>query len=133
MVALQPFQKARSLKHCCQLADDKEVSVERKYDGEYCQIHVWMAGGGSRITIFSKSGRDSTVDREGLPDIIRQCLAIVLQAANLSDNASLQENYWSGTTARVVSCRSTRSVGMFPGKGANWDAVGIHPLARMNI
>ena len=66
IIALQPFQKARSLKHYRQLAGNKETSVERKYDGEYCQIHVWMAGGDSRITIFSKSGRDSTKDRKGL-------------------------------------------------------------------
>ena len=76
MIGLQPFQKARSLKHCCQLAGHKEVSVERKYDGEYCQIHVWMVRGEPRITIYSKCGRDSTKDREGLHDTIRQCLGI---------------------------------------------------------
>ena len=76
MIGLQPFQKARSLKHCSQLAGNKEVSVERKYDGEYCQIHVWMVSGEPRITIYSKSGRDSTKDREGLHDTIRQCLGI---------------------------------------------------------
>ena len=76
MIGLQPFQEARSLKHCCQLAGNREVSVERKYDGEYCQIHVWITGGDNHITIFSKSGRDSTADREALHDTIRQCLGI---------------------------------------------------------
>lgn len=36
MIGLQPFQKARNIKHCCQLAANKVVSVEWKYDGEYC-------------------------------------------------------------------------------------------------
>jgi DNA ligase-4 len=76
MIGLPSFEKARSLKHYCQLADNKEISVERKYDGEYCQIHVWIAGGEPRITIYSKSGRDSTKDREGLHTTIWQCLGI---------------------------------------------------------
>ncbi|KAK5043615.1 hypothetical protein LTR84_011375 [Exophiala bonariae] len=76
MIALQPFQKARILKHCRQLAGNNEISVERKYDGEYCQIHVWIEGGEFHITIFSKSGRDSSKDRKDLHATIRQCLAI---------------------------------------------------------
>lgn len=41
--------------------------VETKYDGERAQIHVWFDEDGSpRIRIFSKSGRDSTLDRAGI-------------------------------------------------------------------
>jgi DNA ligase 4 len=61
MVGLPVFEKARSIKHSCQLVGRKEVSVERKYDGEYCQVHVSLqADNNSTVTIFSKSGRNST-------------------------------------------------------------------------
>ena len=41
MVALPSFEKARSIRHAQLLMRNRQVSVERKYDGEYCQIHVW--------------------------------------------------------------------------------------------
>lgn len=67
------FAKARSIQHCGQLLGRHRVSVERKYDGEYCQIHVQLLDiGATEVTIFSKSGRDSTVDRGALiPTVIR--------------------------------------------------------------
>jgi DNA ligase-4 len=135
MIGLQPFQKARSLKHCCQLAGDREVSVERKYDGEYCQIHVWKTGSDHRITIFSKSGRDSTVDRETLHDTIRQCLGIGTTRCKFKRQCVLTGELlvWSGVTGHVKSCRSTRSVDMFRARGANWDVIEIHLLAKMSI
>ena len=37
MIQRQPCDKAWSVKHACQIADERIVSVERKYDGEYCQ------------------------------------------------------------------------------------------------
>jgi DNA ligase-4 len=52
------------------------VSVERKYDGEYCQIHINTRNAIAPIKIFSKSGRDSTDDRAGIHDAIRESLAI---------------------------------------------------------
>jgi len=39
-VARPAHEKARSIEHCCQLAGPRRMSVERKYDGEYCQIHI---------------------------------------------------------------------------------------------
>ena len=42
------------------------MSVERKYDGEYCQIYVGMKGTSPHIQIFSKSGRNPTADRAGV-------------------------------------------------------------------
>jgi DNA ligase-4 len=42
------------------------VSVERKYDGEYCQIHIDLNKDRHCIKIFSKSGKNSTIDRIGL-------------------------------------------------------------------
>ena len=48
--------KARSIKHCCQMAASRRMSVEHKYDGEYCQIHIELSKGKDSIRIFSKSG-----------------------------------------------------------------------------
>ena len=63
MIKRQPYDKARSIKHCRQMADKRVMSVERKYDGEYCQIHIDRSQGSDSIQIFSKSGKDSTKDR----------------------------------------------------------------------
>lgn len=51
--------------------------AETKYDGERAQIHVAVnADGSSRITIFSKSKRDSTHDRHAVHYIIRNALGL---------------------------------------------------------
>ena len=47
---------------------------EDKIDGEYCQIHVDLAKTSGHIQIFSKSGKDSTEDKEALHSIIRSSL-----------------------------------------------------------
>jgi DNA ligase-4 len=48
-------------------ATSHKVWAETKYDGERAQIHVEVReDGGSHITIFSKSKRDSTLDRYGI-------------------------------------------------------------------
>ncbi|KIW22037.1 uncharacterized protein PV07_12564 [Cladophialophora immunda] len=71
MIGLQELGKTRSIQHCCQLASHKEVSVQRKYDGEYCQIHISRTHSQHHITIFSKNGRDSTMDRVGVHNTIK--------------------------------------------------------------
>ncbi|KAI5308881.1 hypothetical protein KEM55_004638, partial [Ascosphaera atra] len=69
------FLKARSFKHCKQLVENSTVTVQRKYDGEYCQIHVdATADNKGNITIFSKSGKDSTADRIGIHNVVRESL-----------------------------------------------------------
>ncbi|KAL1703507.1 hypothetical protein EV121DRAFT_292220 [Schizophyllum commune] len=53
------------------------VWVETKYDGERAQIHVQVeTDGTSTITIFSKSGRNSTLDRIAVHWIVRQALGL---------------------------------------------------------
>jgi DNA ligase 4 len=76
MVGLPVFEKARSIKHCCQLIGHRKVSVERKYDGEYCQIHIQRRRTGYDINIFSKSGRNSTLDRVRLHESIKKSLGL---------------------------------------------------------
>ena len=67
---------ARSVKHAVGLIGHRKMSVERKYDGEYCQIHVDLTAGDNWIKIFSKSGKDSTMDRVALHGSIKNSLRI---------------------------------------------------------
>ncbi|KAI9712358.1 MAG: hypothetical protein M1820_001571 [Bogoriella megaspora] len=72
-----PFVKARSLDYCLQLAASRTWSLERKYDGEYCEVHIDLTKGPIRcVQIYSKSGKDSTEDRKGVHGVIRECLRI---------------------------------------------------------
>lgn len=65
-VGSQYFMTARSIKNCVDMARNRRMSIEKKYDGEYFQLHINMSKSGrSRIKIFSKSGKDSTTDRAG--------------------------------------------------------------------
>lgn len=70
------YYKARSIKHCCQMVGRRRMSVERKYDGEYCQIHIDLTKRSDSIRIFSKSGKDSSADRAGINPVIREALRI---------------------------------------------------------
>jgi DNA ligase-4 len=76
MAARPIYEKARSIRHCCQLASTRRMSVERKYDGEHYQIHVALNESGTCIKIFSKSGRDSTIDRIGIHRPLRDSLGL---------------------------------------------------------
>ncbi|KAH7124304.1 hypothetical protein EDB81DRAFT_912433 [Dactylonectria macrodidyma] len=76
MTAHATYKKPRSIRHCCQLAGLRRMSVERKYDREYCQIHIDLKKSGAGIKIFSKSGRDSTSDRMGIHRALRDSLEL---------------------------------------------------------
>ncbi|KAH9893240.1 hypothetical protein C8Q73DRAFT_746032 [Cubamyces lactineus] len=65
------------------LKDADKVWVETKYDGERAQIHMWFDEDGTpQIRIFSKSGRDSTLDRAGIHSVIYDALGLT----GLTDN-----------------------------------------------
>ncbi|QQK43592.1 ATP dependent DNA ligase, central [Penicillium digitatum] len=68
------YYKARSIKHCHQMANGRRMSIERKYDGEYCQIHVDLSNRLTPIQIFSKSGKDSTADKDKVIPVIEESL-----------------------------------------------------------
>ncbi|KAI5854372.1 hypothetical protein BZA05DRAFT_472984 [Tricharina praecox] len=71
------FVKATSTAHAIQLAGNRKMMMERKYDGEYCQIHIDLTKSPNNwIKIFSKSGKDSTQDRVGLHEAIYRALKI---------------------------------------------------------
>lgn len=72
------WRKGRSIKHCLDMGRGR-MSVEKKVDGEYCQIHVDLSKGRKCIQVFSKSGKDSTEDRSRLHrSVSAQCLLLVL-------------------------------------------------------
>ncbi|KAL8672914.1 MAG: hypothetical protein Q9168_002640 [Polycauliona sp. 1 TL-2023] len=71
-----PYLKGRSIKNVVNLAAGRKMSVEQKYDGEYCQIHIDLANEQNCIRIFSKSGKESTQDRQRLHKSIKQSLRI---------------------------------------------------------
>ena len=52
------------------------MSIERKYDGEYCQIHIDLTNKQTPVQIFSKSGKDSTADRSAIIRTLEHSLQI---------------------------------------------------------
>lgn len=64
------------VKHAVSIIDGRTISVERKHDGEYCQIHIDLSKGHDCIQIFSKSRKDSTEDRKGVHQAIKDGLRI---------------------------------------------------------
>ncbi|ORY71209.1 uncharacterized protein BCR38DRAFT_381585 [Pseudomassariella vexata] len=75
-VGRQPWFKSRSIKHCFDMVGQRNVSCEQKIDGEYCQIHIDLRKHANPVQIFSKSGKDSTQDRQGLHSAIRESLQL---------------------------------------------------------
>ncbi|OAA75501.1 ATP dependent DNA ligase domain protein [Akanthomyces lecanii RCEF 1005] len=74
-VGRQQWHKGRSIKHCIDIGSGR-MSVETKMDGEYCQIHVDMSRPKKKVQIFSKSGKDSTEDRERVIPAIERALRL---------------------------------------------------------
>ncbi|KAF9499477.1 hypothetical protein BDN71DRAFT_1442154 [Pleurotus eryngii] len=78
-IQIPKSSKAQSCGHGLKfLQGAKKVYAETKYDGERAQIHVEVPSDGTKalITIFSKSTRDSSLDRVGVFPIIRQALGL---------------------------------------------------------
>lgn len=74
-IGRQTWVKGRSIKHCLEMGRGL-MSVEKKMDGEYCQIHIDLSEGRQCLQIFSKSGKDSTADRYKLHGAIKASLGI---------------------------------------------------------
>lgn len=75
-VGAPTFHKARSIEHCLKLANGKRWGVERKYDGEYCEVHVDLQDNLRPIKLFSKAGKDATEDRHNLMPALHESLRI---------------------------------------------------------
>ncbi len=71
------WMKAKGgVKHAVSIINGRTMSIERKYDGEYAQIHIDLSKGENCIQIFSKSGKDSTADRKCVHEAIKQGLRL---------------------------------------------------------
>ena len=91
------------IKHAVSIVDRRVMSVERKHDGEYCQIHVDLSRGEDCIQIFSKSGKDSTMDRMGVHGAIKDGLRIGKSNCRFSEKCILEGEL-------VVYCDRTKDV-----------------------
>lgn len=89
-VEIPKSEKGRGCLHALQiLRSSTDLWAETKYDGERAQIHVEILDNRSRISIFSKSKRDSTFDRKDIHRTIREALC-------------LSENSTSRVTANII-------------------------------
>lgn len=104
------YCKARSIKHCCQMAAQRRMSLERKYDGEYCQIHIDLSSHSNSIQIFSKSGKDSTADRAGIHRVIKEALRIGKNDCRFSRRCILEGELlvWSDKHGKIVDFHKLR-------------------------
>ncbi|KIK91527.1 hypothetical protein PAXRUDRAFT_149334 [Paxillus rubicundulus Ve08.2h10] len=123
--------KGRSPLHALELLNSGgPVWAETKYDGERAQIHVHFCEDGEmQIAIFSKSKRDSTLDRTAVHPIVKEALAglggqdIILDAEMVafSDERNAIDEFWRirGLIARTA--QGARA-GILSGKGEYHDS-----------
>lgn len=98
------YVKGRSVKQVVAMAKGRSMSIERKYDGEYCQIHVDLSKREFPIQIFSKSGKDSTKDREKLHISIMKSLRIGSPDCGFTKACILEGEMvvWSDAANRIM-------------------------------
>lgn len=104
------YSKARSIKHCHDMANGRRMSIERKYDGEYCQIHVDLTDKRSPVRIFSKSGKESTQDRSGIFSILEKSLRIGSEQCKFSHRCILEGELvvWSEKRGEIADFHKLR-------------------------
>ncbi|KAJ3865146.1 hypothetical protein EV359DRAFT_39465, partial [Lentinula novae-zelandiae] len=104
-IGVPKSQKGRSCKHALSFFSDfSQVWAETKYDGERAQIHVQVIHGQKpRITIFSKSKRDSTSDRRAIH-------AVILDSLGLSGRPGVEPRIKRSVVldAEMVPCEGTQ-------------------------
>ena len=98
------------VKHAVSMIDGRTMSVERKYDGEYCQIHVDLSKEADCMQIFSKSGKDSTRDREGVGASIKNSLRIGRNDCSFRRNCIMEGELviWSDRDKQILDFHKIR-------------------------
>ncbi|KAF9457521.1 hypothetical protein BDZ94DRAFT_1272939 [Collybia nuda] len=101
-VQIPKSEKGRNCAHALGFFQgSKKAWAEIKYDGERAQIHVKiLSDRTSKITIYSKSRRDSTLDRHSIHEIIRSALG--LSGSPLSSRAKVKSDII--LDAEMVAC-----------------------------
>lgn len=104
------YMKGRSIRHAVGMIHGRTMSVERKYDGEYCQIHIDRSKGECCIQIFSKSGKDSTNDKEAMHQPIKDALRIGQENCGVSKNCILEGEMvlWSDRENKILPFHKIR-------------------------
>jgi DNA ligase-4 len=104
------YFKARSIKHCHQMARGRRMSIERKYDGEYCQIHVDLTNKQTPIQIFSKSGKDSTAGRSAIIPVLKDSLRIGMAGCKFVNYCILEGELlvWSDKLSGIADFHKLR-------------------------
>jgi DNA ligase-4 len=101
------FTKARSIDHCLKMLAGQQWVLERKYDGEYCEIHIDLSLPPIQwIKIFSKSGKDSTSDRQGIHKTLVRCLRLGRPESKIEKRAIILGELfvWSDPIRRPDRC-----------------------------
>lgn len=98
------------VKHAVSMIDGRTMSIEKKHDGEYCQIHIDMSKGEDCIQIFSKSCKDSTSDRRGVHQAIKDSLRIGRHDCGFSGKCILEGELlvWSDKTKGILEYHKLR-------------------------
>lgn len=98
------------VKHAVSVVDGRTMSIERKHDGEYCQIHIDMSKGEDCVQIFSKSCKDSTSDRRGVHQAIKDSLRIGRHDCGFSEKCILEGELlvWSDKTKGILEYHKLR-------------------------
>ena len=107
------YRPARGIKHAVQTIKGRTMSVERKYDGEYCQVHVDMRNPAAPFQFFSKSGKDSTADRVGLHKSLVECLRLGSEDCLITQKCILEGEMvvWSDHEKRILDfCKIRKHV-----------------------
>ncbi|TFK71618.1 DNA ligase/mRNA capping enzyme [Pluteus cervinus] len=132
-IEIPKSQKARNCKHALGFfVGSRELWAETKYDGERAQIHVEMLPDHPpKITIFSKSKRDSTFDRWGIHPLIHDALCLSSPASRkIKTNAILDaemvamhddeiDEFWRLRSLIEQSARGPRARPMNPPRSPN--------------
>ncbi len=111
------------VKHAVSVIDGRTMSIEKKHDGEYCQIHIDLSKGEDCIQIFSKSCKDSTSDRRGVHQAIKDSLRIGCRDCGFSGKCILEGELlvWSDKTKAILEFHKLRKhiprSGSFVGTG----------------
>ena len=98
------------VKHAVSVIDGRTMSIEKKHDGEYCQIHIDMSKGENCVQMFSKSCKDSTSDRRGVHQAIKDSLRLGRPDCGFSEKCILEGELlvWSDRTKGILEFHKLR-------------------------
>lgn len=96
--------------HATSMINGRSMSVERKHDGEYCQVHVDTSKRDDCIQLFSKSGKDSTEDRRSVLHSIERGLKLERGNPPIRRNCILEGELlvWSDKDSKILPFHKIR-------------------------